>query len=157
MNISKKLVFILISLLSISVIAALIQFNNKKATLFSELLNDAMRGTEIVSININEYKIVEPFHDHHLFETDKEKIKVIYDMLADLRIKEDPDAKTNIKRTAYNIAFSNSDRLMFAIVITDGGSLDSYDYVKGKSAVEYRILSEFDYDKIERLFDQVNE
>lgn len=152
----RKLIYIcvgiLILLIAIVIGSTALQSNNPSS--FSEMLDDVMRGTEIESIHILEYSFSTPSHKHSLYTKDQDTIAYILSRLTDLQIKEDPDTKSNHERTAYHFSISNANGLMLGVVLSDGGILDSYDYVTGNSAGRYLVLNEFDFDAIERLLEQ---
>ena len=142
----RKLIYIcvgiLILLIAIVIGSTALQSNNPSS--FSEMLDDV----------ILEYSFSTPSHKHSLYTKDQDTIAYILSRLTDLQIKEDPDTKSNHERTAYHFSISNANGLMLGVVLSDGGILDSYDYVTGNSAGRYLVLNEFDFDAIERLLEQ---
>lgn len=151
----RNLVFIFMGLLVIiTAVVSTSLLNHQKPSTFTELLDETMRGTAIESISILEYSYSTPPHKHNMFTTDKETIGHIINLLTDLQLQGDSNAASNTIKAEYNISIGNSDGLMLGMVLSDGGLLDTYDFVTSKSAGRFLVLNEFNYDAIEHLLEQ---
>ena len=156
MNRYRKPITIFIAVLIIGAVGLILyltqQDQAKKITSFSELYNKHFEAKEITSLLLDEYSFVTPAHDHHLFVKDKEKIEKVINLLSQMEWKYEASSRLNSEKAAYQISLSHEHDLIFAIIISDNGHVETFDYATNKSH-SYRITNDFDVDAIERLFE----
>lgn len=156
----RKFIFIIVGVVilgAVGITQYMNQYNAKKITTFTELFNDSVKGREITSLMLNEYSSAIPPHEHNLRVEDKEKIERVIDVFSELEMNQiKRKDRPNSGVAAYHLGFSHKQELIFALIVSDKGRVDTYDFEKDKRG-SYWITNNFDFESIERLFELEND
>ncbi|TCZ73774.1 hypothetical protein E0485_20710 [Paenibacillus albiflavus] len=125
------------------------QDNAKKINSFTELYNKHFDTREVTSILLEERGTFKPQRD--LFVKHKEKIDKVINLFSQIEWKYDKNATPSSEK-AYQITLSFGNELIFAMMVSDNGAVDTFDYATNKGH-SYRITNEFDVNAIELLFE----
>ncbi|MBD8498066.1 hypothetical protein [Paenibacillus arenosi] len=145
----KKLIYVVVGILIIGLVGTLTYNANKSTnTSFDELLSSSLKGKEITDVTMQEYGGAKRV----IHTKSKEEIDAILKPYSHIELITEGSPVPS-EKFAIHLTINSGNDIIFGIVVTDTGFVDTYVFEKNKGE-SYRITNQFDFKSIHNLFEK---